>query len=303
MNVLGPAPFVLGSTGQLGRALRSQLGAGAVCVGRSHVDFSEPSRIRGRLDELWGDTDPLYVINAAAYTEVDKSETEPVLARAINTDAPREIALWCRDRCVPFVHYSTDYVYDGTGAEPHTESTRCAPVNRYGRSKLDGDEAVEEVGGAFLILRTSWVYDTEGKNFLRTILRLAAERDTLAVVSDQCGAPTYAPHLAQATLVALQHAGGRTAFPSGVYHLCAGGETTWHGFAVAALERAARWGVTVRARDVRAIATSDYPTAAKRPLNSRLQTSKAEHEFGVRMPQWQDGLSDCMQRICEGVSR
>jgi dTDP-4-dehydrorhamnose reductase len=288
------ATFILGTSGQVGRALRGLLDARGVRVVSERIDLSRPKLIRQQLDELWRYENPESVINAAAYTNVDRAESEPSLAWAINAESPRQLALWCNDRDVPLVHLSTDYVYDGSGSGRWTEASPTGPVNAYGRSKLEGDDAIASVNGRHLILRSSWLYDGEGKNFLRTILRLASERDELSVVSDQYGAPTYTPHLARAVLDALACAARGSRFPSGIYNLCAQGETTWHGFAVAAIEAVAGRGVPLRVGNVRAITSSEYSSPARRPLNSRLDTTKAERELGVSLPEWRKGLAECL---------
>lgn len=302
-NARGGPVHVLGASGQMGRALCSLLAARRIRVVCERIDLSRPELIRARVSDLWRHERPVAVINAAAYTNVDGAESEPALARSINADSPRELALWCSDRDVPLVHFSTDYVYDGGGRDRWTEASPTRPLNAYGRSKLEGDLAIAGAGGRFLILRTSWLYDGQGKNFLRTILRLGAEREELAVVSDQSGAPTYAPHLAHATIEALARAVSAATFPNGTYHLCARGETTWHGFATAAIAAAAIRGVPLRVRHVRAIASSEYPAAARRPLNSRLDTTRAERELGVTVPDWQTGLSECVNGMYQEALR
>ena len=289
--------FVVGSSGQLARALVAVPGSRATSAGRNSIDLSRPELIRECLDGLWRTDSPSCVINAAAFTEVDRAETEISLANAINAIAPFELARWCKSREIPFVHFSTDYVYDGDGTEPRIEAASAGPLNAYGRSKLDGDEAIERVGGDFMIFRTSWVYDSKGKNFLKTILRLGAEREELSIVADQCGAPTYAPHVAAATFAAIAHASAAPVFPRGVYHLCARGETSWHGFATEALAMATRLGMPVRVRRVREITSAEYPTPAKRPLNSRLDTSKAERELGLVLPDWRQGVAECLAEL------
>jgi dTDP-4-dehydrorhamnose reductase len=195
---------------------------------------------------------------------------------------------------VPFVHYSTDYVYPGSGHLPWREDDVTEPLNAYGRSKLHGDHLVEASGARHLILRTCWVYDGIGRNFFTTMMRLCRERDTLRVVADQIGAPTYAPDAAAATLTVLARAVAADSFPSGVYHLANGGYVSWHGFARAIVDEAARAGVSVKAREIEPITTAEFPTPARRPLNSRLDSTRLEQVFGERLPQWQSGLSACV---------
>jgi dTDP-4-dehydrorhamnose reductase len=236
---------ILGANGQVGRALVEQLGA-HVCIPLTRLvaDLARPTSVVAALRHY----QPQAVINAAAYTQVDQAEKEESVAATINAEAPRLIAQWCAGAGVPMIHYSTDYVFSGEGETPWREDDRTGPLSAYGRSKLAGERAIVEAGGRHLIFRTSWVYDETGKNFLRTMLRLGAERETLRVVADQFGAPTYAGHLANATIEALGNALKSTQFPSGIYHLANRGETTWHGFAtaifVAARERGRQLAVT-----------------------------------------------------------
>jgi dTDP-4-dehydrorhamnose reductase len=240
------------------------------------------------------------VINAAAYTQVDRAETEERLALTVNGEAPGLIAQWCAERAIPFVHFSTDYVFPGSGDRPWTEEDQPAPINAYGRTKLEGERRVAAAGGAWLIFRTSWVYDASGRNFVTTMLALGQERDTLRIVADQHGAPTYAPQLAAAVIAALDRARGMPVFPSGTYHLCNTGSTTWHGFAEAIFARAAADGMVLSVTSVEPIASASYPSPAQRPANSRLNTDKARKLLDVSMPSWQCGLARCMRRIaCE----
>jgi dTDP-4-dehydrorhamnose reductase len=258
---------------------------------------------------------PSAIINAAAYTAVDKAEEEEVRAHNINARAPEILARYCREQDIPFVHYSTDYVFDGSGKEPWKETDATNPLSAYGRTKREGEKRIEAVGGKYLIFRTSWVYDETGKNFVNTMLRLGTERDELRVVNDQWGAPTYARHLAQATLAALENAQKASRFPSGIYHLCGGGETNWQAFAreIFALRHCEErsdaaipkevWIASPSARDdgmqspkIHGIPSSEYPTPAKRPMNSRLDCSKAKQVLGVTLPAWEAGLKECLER-------
>ena len=277
--------LVLGSTGQVGSALVSLLRDQAIALDFPEVDLSTPGKLPSILDRFPCDA----VINAAAYTQVDRAEREEDLARAINGEAPGVLAKECCDRDIPFIHYSTDYVFSGEGTRPWREEDPVSPLSAYGRTKLLGEKKVAEAGGKWLVFRTSWVYDAKGKNFLNTMLRLAGERDQLRVVSDQRGAPTYAPHLAAATLQALESASALPEFPSGSYHLCNAGETGWNEFAREIFESA---GKSVK---VEAIFSADYPTPARRPLNSRLDTGKAKKILGVALPDWREGLRECMR--------
>jgi len=295
-NLVDKAPIIiLGASGQIGRALVARLAGYCVGLTRSEVDLTHLSRLSSYLDQY----NPSAVINAAAYTQVDRAETEEALALHINGEAPGILAQWCAHRGIPFVHFSTDYVFAGTGERPWTETERVAPLNAYGRTKLEGERQVAAAGGRWLIFRTSWVYDATGRNFLTTVLRLALEREELSVVHDQYGAPTYAPQLATAVLTALARAQSLAEFPSGVYHLCHAGETSWHGFATAIFEVARARGIALKVHAVKPIPTSAYPVSAKRPANSRLNTDKVRRILQVSLPDWQLGLASCMETFCE----
>ena len=285
--------MVIGASGQVGRALVEILGDRAHPITRRDIDLADPSGIHAALDGL----SPSAVINAAAYTQVDRAESEEELARTVNAESPGILARWCSVRSVPFIHYSTDYVFDGSGEEPWKEDDPVGPLGAYGRTKLEGEGRVVDAGGRHLIFRTSWVYDSSGQNFLRTMLRLGAERETLAVVDDQHGAPTYARHLAEATVAALERATGSPEFPSGIYHLCNTGETTWCGFARSIFDEARRLGLPLKVESVSGIPTSAYPTPARRPHNSRLDTAKAARALGVSLPGWRAGLTHCIEQL------
>lgn len=284
---------ILGAGGQVGRALAALLGGRGAPLSRAEADLSRPGELSPLLERLH----PAAVINAGAYTQVDRAEEDEETARRVNGEAPGMLARWCAARSIPFVHYGTDYVFPGTGDRPWTEEDPPAPLGAYGRGKLEGERQVAAAGGQWLVLRTSWVYDATGRNFLTTMLRLGREREELRVVADQHGAPTYAPQLADATLRALERALALPRFPSGVYHLCHGGETTWHGFAEAIFAGARARGMTLRVRTVEAIPSSAYPTPARRPLNSRLDTGKARETLGVTLPGWEAGLSACLDQL------
>jgi dTDP-4-dehydrorhamnose reductase len=283
---------VLGAGGQLGRALTAQLGARCVPLTRADLDITDPEATAAALERIG----PSVLINAAAYTAVDKAETEVEEAFRSNGEAPGALARWCVQRDIPFVHYSTDYVFSGEGERAWTESDPVSPINAYGRSKLEGERQVGAAGGRWLILRTSWVYDATARNFLTTMLRLGEEREALSVVDDQWGAPTYAGDLATATLSILDRAQGETRFSSGVYHACNGGETTWYRFASAIFELAKSTGHPLRLRALSPISTSEYPSPARRPLNSRLNMEKLTKTFAVALPDWRAGLAACMQQ-------
>jgi dTDP-4-dehydrorhamnose reductase len=287
--------FVAGSSGQLARALK-KLRPDVTSLDRAAMDLSRPDLIAGLLEKY----NPSAVINAAAYTQVDNAEKEEKLAHTINVEAPAAMAKYCASRNIPFVTFSTDYVFDGSGGAAWKENDKVAPLNAYGRSKAASEKAIAAVGGKYLIFRTSWVYDALGKNFLNTILRLAGEREELRIVNDQHGAPTYAPHLAKAVLASLEAALAKPDFPSGVYHLCSAGEVTWHGFACEIVGQAKKYASqSMKVKTIQPIMTSEYPLPAKRPLNSRLDCSKVKSVFNVSMPDWREGLVECLKEKYE----
>lgn len=284
--------LIFGANGQVGRALSAALGPACAALSREQADLADEGAVESALSAHA----PRAVINAAAFTAVDAAETEVEAAHAVNAVAPAIMARYCAGRGIPFVHFSTDYVFDGSGSTPWREEDAPAPLGVYGAGKRAGEEAVRASGGKYLIFRTSWVYDAEGKNFFTTMMRLAREREELRVVNDQHGAPTYAPHLAAAALSGLEQACSMAEFPSGIYHLAAAGETTWHGFAEAIFSAARARGDALKIRRVQAISTAEYPLPAARPANSRLDCGKAKRVLGIALPSWQEGLSECMER-------
>jgi dTDP-4-dehydrorhamnose reductase len=283
--------LILGSTGQLGRELqRSFSGYGEVIArGRETVDFSGEDQLRSAVRTA----SPDVILNAAAYTAVDRAESEPDLAMAVNGHAPGVLAEEANRLGALFVHYSTDYVFDGTKAGAWEETDAPNPLNVYGASKLAGERAVEQVGRKHLIFRTSWVYGPHGKNFLLTMLRLGKERDLLKVVDDQVGAPTTSIALADATrsIVASIFEGrcGYAESWAGVYHMTCGGSVSWRGFADAIFARAQNL-LGGRRPATAPIPTSEYPTPARRPQNSVLSNKKLNAAFGVQLPSWGDAL-------------
>ena len=292
--------LIIGKSGQVGSAL-ARLAPHAMVWSREQADLHNPLALRNALEAL--PQSPSAIINVAAYTAVDKAESEPDVARAVNADSPAVMAEYAAKHSIPFIHYSTDYVFDGTGDAPRTEDAPTAPLNVYGETKLEGEALIQEIGGHYLILRTSWVYDAMGKNFFNTMLRLGAEREELKVVADQIGAPSYAPHLAEYTLRALKSALKKDSFPSGIYHFCHGGSVSWHGFAEAIFAAARASGMNLKVQSVLPIGTADYPTPAKRPHNSRLDCSKLAGTLGIRLPSWQEGLAACMEEKHENHRR
>ncbi len=293
--------LVFGGNGQVGQELlralaplgpvlattrSGQLPDGSAC---EVADFGQPDSLPALLDRL----QPSVVVNAAAYTAVDRAEQDVEAAFAANAQAPGVIARWCAAHGVPFVHYSTDYVFDGQGSAPYREDEATAPLGVYGTSKRDGEDAVRAAGGRHLIFRTAWVYASHGANFLRTMLRVGAERDQLRVVADQIGTPTPAALIADVTAQALQH----PAQLSGTWHLTASGQTSWHGFAEAIFAEALATGVLAKVPAIEAIPSSAYPTPAKRPAWSVLDNRRLQQDFGIVLPSWQDGLKRVMAEI------
>ncbi len=292
--------MVTGANGQIGWELNRSLAAlGKVLApDRRQCDLSRSDQ----LPKLISDLKPDVIVNAAAYTAVDDAEREEMLAMTVNGAAVGVMAQEARRTGALLVHYSTDYVFDGRKDGPYTEEDPPHPINAYGRSKLEGEIAVRDAGGSYLILRTSWVYSPRGRNFLRTILRLSREREELRIVADQTGAPTSAAQIAQATAAAIdaavrERAEGR--FASGLFHLTASGATSWHGFAAAILEGATRHALLAPSRVPRLvpIASEEYPCPAARPKNSRLAGDRLKRRFGIALPCWKEGLSLCLKEM------
>ncbi|MDP2747992.1 dTDP-4-dehydrorhamnose reductase [Pseudomonas sp.] len=284
--------LLLGQHGQVSQELQRTLqGAGELTVlGREQLDLAQPELIRQQVQHLR----PELIINAAAHTAVDQAESEPELAFTINATAPGILAEVAAELGAPLIHYSTDYVFDGSQAAPYHESDSTNPLSVYGRSKLAGEQAIQAVGGMHLILRTSWVYSQHGKNFLLTMQRLLQERESLSVVVDQIGAPTWAGTIAQATAQLIKHWRSGHAGPWGVYHLSAQDETSWFGFASAIAAHLRNQGK--RVATLQPIPSSAYPTPAQRPLNSRLDCSRLQQDWQVQLPTWQAALEQCLAR-------
>lgn len=292
--------LIFGRIGQVGWELRHKL----ACLGQvsaveyPEVDFTSPDSIRSAVQAVA----PTVIVNAAAYTGVDKAETEPELAAAINATGPAVLAEEAKRLGALLVHYSTDYVFDGTKQNAWVETDIPNPLNVYGRTKLAGDQAIQAAGCAYLIFRTSWVYGARGGNFLLTMLRLAQERSELRIVSDQIGAPTTSECIGLATANVL----GQVLAPgvagldgrSGIYNLTNAGSTSWHGFAEAILTKAST-SLGIRVPNLVPIPTSEYPRPAQRPLNSRLSCQRLAETFGVRMPHWEDALSLVFETLTE----
>lgn len=241
---------------------------------------------------------PDIIVNAAAYTAVDRAESETELAHIINASAPESLAIAAQQCGAWLVHYSTDYVFDGSGNRPWQENDAVNPLSVYGQTKLAGEQAIQASGANHLIFRTSWVYAARGNNFAKTMLRLAKEREQLSVIDDQIGAPTGAELIADVTAHAIRATVCKPDI-AGIYHLAAGGETSWHAYAQHVFDFARRHGETLKIgeTDVKAIPTSQYPTPATRPLNSRLNTEKLQTTFNLRLPEWQSGVDRMLTEI------
>lgn len=293
-----PRIMLLGATGQVGRALQGPLAAlGELRLfsrrgsAGTALDVTDLAALRAAIRQFR----PALIVNATAYTAVDQAESEPDLALRINAQAPAVLSATAADIGASVVHYSTDYVYTGDGEQPFTEAMATEPLNVYGRTKLAGDVAIAVSGATHLIFRTSWVYSPYGNNFLLTMRRLMAERERLTVVGDQVGAPTPAQLIASVTADVLRQTLGENGWDfgmdSGVYHLCAAGSASWFDFASA-----------IRAlggydTELERIASADYPAAARRPLNSRLDCSKIQQRFGVQLPDWQAALAAVWKQL------
>jgi len=293
--------LLLGKNGQVGWELQRSLSLMGEVValdfdtpGPWRADFSQPEALAALVQAV----QPDIIVNAAAHTAVDKAESEPELARAINATAPGVLAREAAARGAWLVHYSTDYVFDGSGDQPRREDSPTAPLSVYGRTKLEGEQLIRASGCRHLILRTSWVYAARGGNFARTMLKLATERDALNVIADQIGAPTGADLLADVTAHAVRSAMAQPAL-AGTYHCAAAGETSWHGYARFVIEwaRAAGQPIRVAADAVKPIPTSAYPTPARRPLNSRLDTTRLRTSLGLHLPPWQGGVERLLTEI------
>ncbi|MEP7300818.1 MAG: dTDP-4-dehydrorhamnose reductase [Caldimonas sp.] len=293
--------LLLGKNGQVGWELQRALAPiGELTAldfdspGPLRADFSDPESLAATVREIGPDV----IVNAAAHTAVDRAESEPELARRLNAEAPGVLARVAAACGAWLVHYSTDYVFDGRGDAPRDEDAPTGPLNVYGRTKLEGEEAIRASGCRHLLFRTSWVYGTRGANFAKTMLRLAAEKERLSVIDDQIGAPTGADLIADVTAHAIRSVRAAAA-PAGTYHLVAAGETSWHGYATHVIERARAAGASVRvaAGAIAAVPSSAFPTPAERPKNSRLDTRKLQRSFDIALPAWQSGVDRMLAEL------
>jgi dTDP-4-dehydrorhamnose reductase len=285
--------LLTGTAGQVGRALLPLFrGRGEIVAPtRSEFDLAKPETLENELGRL----KPDLIINPAAYTAVDRAEDEAELAININAKAPAAIARWTSLHNVPLVHFSTDYVFNGEGEKPWREDSPTSPLSVYGASKLAGDNAIRAANGPHLIVRTSWVYDSKGANFLRTIARLAGERKELRIVADQIGAPTTARVIAETVAKILSpdlhDVSGRFPRDGGIVNVVCAGETSWHGFATAIAAGLKSRGAKLEVEKIEPISTKDFPTKAKRPGNSRLDLSRLRDVFGIVTPSWSEALA------------
>lgn len=285
--------FITGGSGQVGFELQRQfaLFGNVLAPTRQELDLTNAQAV----DAYLAQHKPALILNAAAYTAVDRAESEPEQARRLNAELPAQLAHYAAHHDATLVHYSSDYVYPGNGETPWQEDSLTGPLSVYGQTKLEGDEAVVNSSAMHLIFRTSWVYAARGNNFMKTMLRLGRECESLDIVSDQIGAPTPARLIAQVTAMSfsINHSQLIPRLPKGIYHLAPRGETSWHGFAQEIFRRAAHAGqaLAITTDKVRPIATRDYPTPATRPLNSRLRTTKLEDVLGVTLPAWDEQLA------------
>ena len=288
--------LLLGKNGQVGWELQRALAplGELIALDSQDADFAQPESLAATVRAVAPDI----IVNAAAYTAVDKAESEPALAMAVNATAPAVLAREAAALGAWLLHFSSDYVFDGSGSTPWVEDSPTGPLNVYGRSKLEGELAVRASGCRHLILRTSWVYAARGGNFAKTMLRLAAERDQLSVVNDQFGAPTGADLLADIAAHALRTALARPQV-SGTYHVAAAGETSWHGYAQRVIEFARVAGRPLKVTDdaITAVPSSAFPTPARRPANSRLNTQKFRDTFGLSLPAWQAGVERMLTEL------
>ena len=282
--------LITGQHGQVSQALQQQLHdlGELIVLGRDQLDLANPEQIRQQIRAQR----PHLIINAAAHTAVDLAESEPDAAFAINGIAPGVLAEEAKALGIPLIHYSTDYVFDGSKPAPYTEADPPNPLSIYGQSKLAGERAIAAVGGEYLILRTSWVYSNHGKNFLLTMQRLLQEKPHMRIVADQIGAPTWAGTIAASTRALIERWQAGKPGQWGIYHLTAQGETSWFGFAEAIGHQLRAQGKACA--ELEAIASSAYPTPAKRPLNSRLDCSHLQQQWHVSQPHWQDALRECL---------
>lgn len=294
-----PRILLLGANGQVGWELQRSLAplGELIPCDRARCDMEKPDQLQATLEEHRPDI----IVNASAHTAVDRAESEPQRAQRINADALGEVGRWAATHHALVIHYSTDYVFDGSGERPFSEQDATGPLSVYGRTKLDGEKQLAASGAEHLIFRTSWVYAARGGNFAKTMLRLAAEREQLKVVCDQIGAPTSAELIADVTALALQRyrLSDRPQAMRGIYHLTASGSTSWQHYARFVIAQALTLGQSLRCtpEQVLPIPTADYPTPARRPLNSRLNTEKLQTTLNIELPSWETGVNRMLNEL------
>ncbi|MXV45153.1 dTDP-4-dehydrorhamnose reductase [Saccharibacter sp. 17.LH.SD] len=290
--------LVIGRQGQLATSLRQLGGTDVATIGRPDYDLERPEQIADILERL----NPKFVVNAAAWTAVDLAESEEASAKKANHTGPAFLARECMTRDIPFIHVSTDYVFDGRKGTPYVESDPIAPATAYGRTKAAGEQAILAMNGKNIILRTAWVYSAYGKNFVRTMLNAGAKNPVLRVVGDQRGNPTSADDLARVILgiiAKIRETGWKPAY-AGVFHATGGGDSaTWYDLASVTLKEAERYGQPLP--EIQAIKTEDWPTPAPRPADSRLSNEKLERIFGLRLPDWKQSVAATVQRLMKGL--
>lgn len=296
--------LLTGINGQVGFELQRALAplGEVIALDRQQMDLAQPDSILAALNHY----QPAIIVNPAAYTAVDKAETDTEQAMAINAVAPKIMAEWAAQHQALLVHYSTDYVFDGRKESAYQEDDVTNPQSMYGKSKCLGEEAIRAASPSHLIFRTSWVFGVHGNNFLKTILRLAQERSSLNIVADQCGAPTSAGLIAALSArIVQQYITAGLDFAYGTYHLCAGGETSWCDYARFIVQQAEKKGLTLKltAAEVNPIPTTAYPLPAPRPANSRLDCSKLKQNFDLTIPHWQQGVTDVMAQLQAAIDR
>jgi len=295
--------LVFGKNGNISRALRNILlndsNVTFVQTGKDEVNFLIPAQITSFLDK----TKPDIIINAAAYTQVDKAESEIDDAFAINATAPGHIGNWCKANNSELIHFSTDYVFDGIQDNLWKEDSPTNPLNVYGKSKLEGEKQIERSGCKFLIMRTSWIFAPEGVNFFLTMMKLGKERESLRIVSDQIGSPTFSYSIAEAAINAAKISHSRAQYPSGIYHVHNSNFTTWFEFARAIFSMAHDRNIDLKLKSVLPISTAEYGAPALRPLNSRMDAEKFKTTFGIELPSWQDKLSECFDKYLNSNNR
>ncbi|QTA83064.1 dTDP-4-dehydrorhamnose reductase [Desulfonema limicola] len=287
--------LVIGSKGQLGHELVNHCKNSGIKVSGfdlPEIDISS----RDQVEKIISDTAPSLVINAAAYTLVDKAESDEITAYAVNKTGPGNIAESCRKTGIPLIHISTDFVFDGKKNNPYLESDKVSPLSVYGKSKAAGDDAVRDILNQHIIIRTSWLYGVYGNNFVKTMIRLGKERDELNVVADQYGCPTCAADLARAVLSTAAHIHDKKETIWGTYHYCGKGITSWHGFTEAILEYAGQH-IPLKTKKVNAITTAEYPTPAKRPSYSALDCTRIQENFGISQESWKESLKKTIDKI------